>query len=255
METESLYDRIANFNEDEECDVALVVPYLQEEFKKWLMETRDIKEKSAEDYLRAYESAYESLYAELEIDLYGLLRSFIKEIPHKTGCDLTKEFAPELVNIYLETMQEMLDEDEDIFTKANLRAMMAYHDFIADITNSSETKVCMEKSTPLPDEEEFLAWLEKEYKMDYENAKRIISSVKRMDLILPSLVTDPMSFLDVLRAIPDNNKRKKYLDMVSKNKGEIYSKSRGSYKTILNGLANIKYYINFLNGNNKTINK
>lgn len=247
MGTESLYDRIANFNEDEECDVAFVVPYLQEEFKKWLIETRNIKEKSAEDYLRAYESAYESLYAELEIDLYGLLRSFIKEIPHKTGCDLTKEFAPELVNIYLETMQEKLDENEDSFTKADLRAMMAYHDFIADITGSTESKVCMEKSTPLPDEEEFIAWLEKEYKMGYENATRIISSVKRMDLILPSLVTDPMSFLDVLRAIPDNTKRKKYLDMVSEKKGEVYSKSRGSYKTILNGLANVKYYANFLN--------
>lgn len=254
METESFYDRIVNFNGDEESNVALVVPYLQDEFKKWLMETRDIKEKSAEDYIRAYESAYESLYEELEVDLYALLRSFMNDIPQKTGSDLTKEFAPELVNIYLETMQEMLDEDEDSFTKADLRAMMAYHDFIADITDSSETKICMEKSTPLPDEEKFIAWLEKEYKMDYENAKRIISSVKRMDLIFPSLVTNPMSFLDVLRAIPEKGKRENYLAMVSKRKGQIYSKSRGSYKTILNGLANIKYYLNFLNDNNKTIN-
>lgn len=247
MEKELVDDRIANFNEDEECKVVLVVPYLREEFKNWLIETRDIKEKSAEDYLRAYESAYESLYEELEIDLYGLLRSFINDIPQETGSDITKEIAPELVNIYLETMQEMLDEDEDAFTKADLRAIMAYHDFIVDITDSHDIKVCMEQAAPLPREEEFLAWLEKEYKMDYENAKRIVSSVKRMDLVVPSLVSAPMSFLDVLRAIPDNTKRNKYLDMVSKKKGEIYSKSRGSYKTILNGLANIKYYANFLN--------
>lgn len=247
MGEESLYDRIANFNEDEECNVAFVIPYLQEEFKKWLMDTRGIKEKSAEDYLRAYESAYEPLYEVLEVDLYGLLRSFIKDIPQETGCDITKEFAPQLVNIYLETMQEMLDENEDAFTKGDLRAMMAYHDFIADITDSSETKVCMEKSTPLPDEEEFLAWLEKEYKMDYENAKRIVSSIKRMDLLFPSLVSDPMSFLEVLRAIPEKSKREKYLAIISERKSQIYSKSHSSYKTILNGLANIKHYLNFLN--------
>lgn len=247
MKNESLNDIIVNFNEDEDSEVILVIPYLQEEFKRWLMETRDIKEKSAEDYLRAYKAAYELLYEQLELDLYGMLRSFMKEIPEKTGCDITKSFAPDLVNAYLETMQEMLDEDEDAFTKADLRAMMAYHDFIVDITGSAEAKVCIEKLTPLPDEKKFLTWLETEYKMNYENAKRIVSSVKRMDMILPSLVTDPMSFLDVLRAIPDNNKRKMYLDMVSEKKGEIYTKSRGSYKTILNGLANMKYYINFLN--------
>ncbi|MDE6100821.1 MAG: hypothetical protein K2G01_07220 [Paramuribaculum sp.] len=247
MNPKSLPARIVDLNEDQESEVILVTPYLQEEFKHWLMETRGIKEKSADDYLRAYESAYESLYEELEVDLYCLLRSFIKEIPQKTGSDLTKEYAPELVNIYLETIQEKLNENEDAFTKANLRALMAYHDFIADITDSSETKVCTEKSTPFPDEEEFLAWLEKEYKMDYDKAKRIISSIRRMDMILPSLDTDPMSFLDVLRAIPDKNKRNKYLDMVSEKKGEIHSKSRGSYKTILNGLANVKYYANFLN--------
>lgn len=247
MKNQSIFDRVINFNEDEESDVVLLVPYLSNEFMNWLIETRGIKEKSAEDYLRAYESAYESLYQELEVDLYGLLHSFIKEIPQKTGSDLTKEFAPEFVNIYLEMMQEMLDEDEDAFTKANLRAMMAYHDFIADITDSSEKRVCMEKSTPLPDENEFLAWLEKEYKMDYEKGNRIVSSIKRMDLILPSLVTDPMSFLDVLRAIPEKSKRENYLSMVSERKGQICSKSRSSYKTILNGLANIKYYLKFLN--------
>ena len=247
MAQASLYDRIDNFNEDEESEVILVVPYLQEEFRRWLMETRDIKEKSADDYLRAYESAYESLYEQLGLDLYSLLRSFLKDIPEKTGCDITKTYAPDLVKDYLETMQEMLDEDEDAFTKADLRAMMAYHDFIVDIAGSTEAKICKKKSVPLPDEEEFLAWLETEYKMDYEKAKRIVSSVRRMDLILPSLVTDPMSFLDVLRTIPDNSKRKKYLDMVSEKKGEIYSKSRGSYKTILNGLSNMNYYMKFLN--------
>ncbi len=37
--------------EDEEMDVAIVRPFMENEFKKWLMATRGIKEKSAEDYL------------------------------------------------------------------------------------------------------------------------------------------------------------------------------------------------------------
>lgn len=247
MERISLYDRVVNLDENEKCEVVLAIPYLREEFKRWLMETRDIKEKSADDYLRAYESAYESLYEEIGLDLYSLLRSFLTEIPQQTGCDVTKCLASDLVKEHLEIMQEMYFEDENTFTKADIRAMMAYNDFIADITESSEAKVCMEKPAPLPDEEEFLSWLETEYKMDYENAKRIVSSVKRMDLILPSLVTEPMSFLDVLRAIPDKSKRENYMAMVSEKKGEIYSRSHGSYKTILNGLTNIRYYIKFLN--------
>lgn len=244
----TLYDQVTNFNEDEESEITLVIPYLQEEFKKWLMDTREIKEKSADDYLRAYESGYESLYEELGLDLYSLLRAFLKEIPLKTGCDLIRACAPELVNMYLEAMQEKLDEYEDAITKAEMRALMAYHDFIVDITESPDTKVSKGKAAFLPDEEEFLAWLETEYKMDYENAKRIVSSIKHMDLILPSLVTDPMSFLDVLRALPTKGKREKYLAMVNRRKNQAYAKSKCSYKTILNGLANIKYYLNFLNG-------
>lgn len=236
-----------NMNEDVESDVALVVPYLQDEFKDWLVARRGITHKAAEAHLRAYESGYESLYEQVDIDLYGLLRSFIKEIPSETGSNFTKSVAVDLVNVYLETMQEMLDEDEDAFTKAELRAMMAYHDFIVEITESTEAKVCDEKSTPLPDEEEFFDWLETEYKMDYENAKRIISSIRRMDLILPSLVSDPMSFIDVLRAIPDKSKRENYVAMASGRKEQIYAKSNCKYKTIQNGLSNIKYYLNFLN--------
>lgn len=244
---ETIYDRVANFNEDEESEVILVIPYLQEDFKKWLMETRDIKEKTASDYLRAYESGYEASYEQLGLDLHSLLHAFIEDIPSKTGCDLTKSAAPDLVKAYLETMLEMLGKDEDAFTKAELCAMMAYHDFIVDITDSVEEKVSKEKSKQLPDEEQFLDWLETEYKMDYKNAKCIVSSIRRMDLIIPSLVTDPMSFLDVLRAIPDKNKRENYMAMIGQRKDQIFAKSRNKYKTIINGLGNIRYYLNFLN--------
>lgn len=70
-----------------------------------------------------------------------------------------------------------------------------------------------------------------------------------MELILPSLVTEPMSFLEVLRALPTKSKRQNYVALVSKQKRHIYRNSKVSYSTIQKGLSNIKIYINFLNRN------
>lgn len=248
-----LYESLCE--EDEVMDVPLVMPYLKDEFKKWLMDKRGISAKSADDYLRAYESAYESLYDIVGLDLYHLLHSFLVEIPEKTKCDLTKEDAPGLVETYVETMLEELDADEDAYTKAELRALTTYHAFIVDVAGASDKTLAKEKSCSLPDEEEFLSWLETECRVDYENAKKIVSSVKRMDLILPSLVSEPMTFLDVLRALPAGSKRKNYIKLVRTKEKEIYRNADCSYKTIQNGFANITYYLNFLNDNNKTNNK
>ena len=71
-----------------------------------------------------------------------------------------------------------------------------------------------------------------------------------MDLILPSLVSEPMTFLDVLRALPTGIKRKNYIKLVRTKKREINRNADCSYKTIQNGFANINYYLNFLNYNN-----
>ncbi len=160
------------------------------------------------------------------------------------NCHLNKEDAPKLVKIYIDAMQEKLDEDEKSFTLAEQRAIKGYHDFIIDLAGTSDTKSMWSQ---LPDEDEFITWLESEFSMDYKNAKKVANSVKQMDLRLPSLVSDPMSFLDVLTAIPDHSKRKKYLEKVSKSAYRIYPHGNCSLKTIKNGLSNINFYINFLN--------
>ena len=232
--------------EDEDEDVALACPYLIWEFEKWLMDKRGISEKSADDYIRAYESAYESLYETVGLDLYGLLRSFLVEIPEKTRSDQTKAEAPGLVEIYVEAMLEELEANENTYTKAEQRAMKAYHAFIVDVAGTSDKTLVKEKSSALPDEEEFLSWLETAYGMGCDNAKKIVSSVKRMELFIPSLVKEPMTFLEVLRALP-GNKRKSYIRLVRTKKNEIFRTADCSGKTILNGLVNITYYLNFLN--------
>lgn len=237
-------------DEYEDVEIPYVLPYLEDEFKKWLMGRRGISAKSADDYVRAYESAYESLYEIVQLDLYHLLHSFLVEIPEKTKCDLTIPEAPEFVEIYVETMLEELDANKDAYTKAELRALTTYHAFIVDVAGASDKTFIKEKTSSLPDEEEFLSWLETDCRVDYENAKKIVSSVKRMDLILPSLVSEPMTFLDVLRAIPAVSKRKNYIKLVRTKGKEIYRNTDCSYKTIQNGFANIIYYLNFLNSKN-----
>ena len=240
-----LYESLSE--EDEDVEIAYVLPYLEDEFKEWLMNKRDISAKSADDYLRAYESGYNSLYEEVGIDLYHLLESIFKGTSDETKSYLTKEDAPGLVEIYVETMLEELDENEDAYTKAELRALTTYHAFIVDVAGASDKTFIKEKSCTLPDELEFLSWLEKECRVDYENAKKIVSSVKRMDLTLPSLVPEPMTFLNVLRALPAGGKRKNYIKLVRTKKKEIYRNADCSYKTIQNGFANINYYLYFLN--------
>lgn len=247
-----LYESLSE--EAEDVEIAYVFPYRQGEFKEWLMNKRNISAKSADDYLRAYESGYDSLYEEVGLDLYHILQS-IFEGTSEAKFDLTKEDAPGLVEIYVETMLEKLDENEDAYTKAELRALTTYHAFIVDVAGASDKTLTKEKSYSLPDEEEFLSWLETECRVDYENAKKIVSSVRRMDLILPSLVHEPMTFLDVLRALPAGSKRKNYIKLVRTKKREIYRNADCSYKTIQNGFANINYYLNFLNDNNKNVNK
>ena len=110
----------------------------------------------------------------------------------------------------------------------------------------------MKKADPLPDEEIFIAWLEKECRQTYGNACKIVSSIKQLDLILPSFVSEPMTFLDVLRAAPDK-KREKYIEYVCDRIHLRGSKKRGKHKTIANRLANIRtFYINFLNSQSQS---
>lgn len=223
-------------------------PFLEQEFKAWLANERKLSDKYVAEYIRNCENAYYSLYDIVEIDLVKTLRSWIVDIPARTENSFSKKAALELVNIYIETMQEELDRDEDAYTKGEIRAMMAYHDFISFYTGVSDSNLLKGKTPPLPDEDEFASWIEQEYKKDPIEAGKIVSSVARTGMILPSLVSDPMSFIDVLRALPTKSKRESYLAMAVGANGKRESAHADcSHKTVQNGISNIRYYINFLN--------
>lgn len=249
-----LQESLLEDEDDEEMEVVLVRPFKEDEFKKWLMDKRGISPKSADVYLRAYESAYESLYEKVDIDLYDALQEMLEEIPKLIESDQSKAIAPNFVKIYVETMLEELAENEDAYTAAEKRALTAYHAFIIDMAGTDDKKYIKEKTLPLPDEDEFRSWLETEYKMDSGKIGKIVSSVKRMDIILPSMVSDPMTFLDVLRAIPQRSKQEKYIKLVNRRKRRILKNAGCSKKTIGNGFSNLNFYLNFLNRKN-TVNQ
>ncbi|MCM1153563.1 MAG: hypothetical protein NC328_07925 [Muribaculum sp.] len=243
----NLTDFLENFEkyEDEECDF---FPFLEDEFKAWLVNERKLSEKYVAEYIRNIEHAYYSLYDIVQINLVKTLRSWIVDIPVNPGNSFSKEAAVELVNIYLETMQEELDWNEDAYTKAEKRALAAYHDFIIFYTGGSDSNLLKGKTPSLPDEDEFASWMEHEYKRDPFEVGKIVSSVARMGMILPSLVTAPMSFIDVLRALPTKSKRENYLRKVAGITDKKSNDIAGcSQKTVRNGISNVRYYINFLN--------
>lgn len=248
-------------NVKEELEVALVDPYMEDEFRQWLMEKRAIAKKSAGDYLRAYRSTYEQLYINIGIDLYDtldLLFSIATDSPDNILSRNLKNHGPLLVKIYVDAMEqqmegkEVTDKKEKARQNAGLRALKAYHAFIADECGNTGRRLLKPKAKPLPDEEIFITWLEKECRQTYGNACKIVSSIKLLDLILPSFVSEPMTFLDVLRAAPDK-KRGKYIKYVCNRIHLRGSKKRGKHKTIANCLANTRtFYINFLNSQSQS---
>lgn len=233
-------------DEDEEMGVALVIPYKEDDFKKWLIDHQKISAKSADSYIRDYISAYEPLNEIVDIDLFDLLLFYIEDYLEERSSDVEKDMILDAVKIYIQAIQEELENDNELYTKAQYRAFIAYHDFIADLIGSRAPRLLKQKAAPLPDEAEFEKWLEADYHMNYANIKKIVSSVARMDLVLPSIVTDPMSFLDVLRALPTKEKREKYIALVRKYKSQILAKSGYAESTIMNGFANVSLYAQFL---------
>lgn len=181
------------------------------------------------------ENSWKSRCDELQRELDNQITEIFARFP---------QAAPTLVDDYIATY-EYLSKDPKDFNR-NLRVLYAFHDFIVDLSGSSCIKYLKKKPSCLPDEEAFKNWMVTEYRMDYKNVVKILSSVKRMDVVLPSLVSDPMSFLDVLRALPSESKRENYIKRFSPLKRKLSKDAGCAYKTIQNGFTNIEFYIKFL---------
>lgn len=244
----NLYDDLENFSEDGFSDVVLIIPYKGDEFKRWLIDNRKITNESAGRYVNHYMSAYERLFEIVELDLYDLLSEFIDKIPGNTGSSLTKECAVGLTECYVEAIQEELDRDAGSFSKDELRAILAYHDFIAAITGDSS--LTMPKSKNLPFEDKFVDWLCDDLGMNYENAKKDASAAKIIGLLLNNLVDDESDLLESASTIQDKDSREEILATLINARG-LFADEKKSPKTLQNGISALKKYFLFLNDRNK----
>ena len=228
--------------------MVLIIPYKEDEFKRWLIENRKITNESAGRYVNHYMSAYERLFNIVELDLYDLLSKFIDEIPSNTGNSLTKECAVNLTECYVEAIQEELDRDAGSFSKYELRAILAYHDFIAAITG--DNSLTMPKSKNLPFEDKFVDWLCVDLGMNYENAKKEASAAKTTGLLLNNLVDDKSDLLELASTTQDKDSREEILATLIDARG-LFADEKKSPKTLQNGISALKKYFLFLNDRNK----
>lgn len=212
-------------------------PYLKDEFRQWVMDELHVSARTAKAFVKNFTTGYKALYPRVGVDLYGTVKTFLEFLPPTSRVQ-----ASWSVDLYLYE----LDDGEISLPTAQRRAIEAYHDFIVAYTDAPEETV-LKRSEPLADKAEFVTWLERECRMDYENADKVASSVSRMDAVVPSLVSDPMSFLDVLRALPTKSKRENYIFLLQIRSMRIAHQSGVAEKTIDNGLRNVELYANFLN--------
>lgn len=234
-------------SEDELFDEILIIPYKEREFKEWLIEHRKISTEYANRYVNYFESAYERLFEIVGLDLYDLLRKFIDEMPKNTGNSLTKGFAVDLTERYVEAIQEELDKDPDSYTKEELRAFLAYRDFIASISGDETEN--NPKPTGLPFKDEFIDWLCKDLGMDYENAKKEASAAKNSGFVLNKLADTENNLIELASTITNNDHRDEILATLLGKKGLL--EENKSMKTIQNGCGALNKYFLFLKDKNK----
>ena len=227
-------DEKYDFDSDADYDLEVDESDVSDEIEE--IDELDLDEEfETDDENDSWESRYDEMLLKLESQLAELNTRFLHA-------------APTLVDDYITVFKQINRDDKDY--KKNLRVLTVFHAFIVDLSGSHSRKYMKKKTLCLPDEEAFKDWMVTEYKMDYKEAGKIVSSIKRMDLILPSLVSDPMSFLDVLRALPVASKRDNYIALIKSKKQAIYRSASCSSKTISNGWSNIGFYLKFLNHKN-----
>lgn len=254
MKDFNLNNYLEGFSEDELFDGVLIIPYKENEFKNWLIDNRQITGESATRYLNHYMSAYERLFEVVGLDLYDLLLEFIEVIPAKTGNTLTREGAVTLVESYVEAIQEELDRDAESYSKEELRAVLAYRDFIAFITG--DDSMTMYKAINLPFEEEFVDWLCDDLGMTYENAKKEASAAKTAGSLLNNLVDPDGNLIEFASTLKNKDNIDEILATLINAKGLFNGEDKvkgedKATKTLRNGISSLKKYFLFLKDKNK----
>lgn len=228
-------------NDDQEIDFVIVAPYMETKFYNWLKDSYGIKSKNyQQEYINNYMSAYERIYNEIHVNAY---KAFMVLFKH--GNDLA-DFALDIFQIaYVDTMEEMIQEDQHAFTPMEYRSITAYRDFLMCLAGQTPDSIC---NMNIPHEEEFKTWLES-INMGLENITKVVSSIHRSiswykHTPLYKQYNNPFLTASTLKL---QEEREKLFNSLKSQSQNITHNITLKPKTIQNNISNLRLFFNFLN--------
>lgn len=236
-------------NMDEEVGFAPVYPYMESAFRDWLKNSRKISNETYIDsYIESYMSAYERLYDEMEVDAYDAFDHSLNPArqPFMRGYGLAV-----FEIYYMETMQEMLDDDENVFSKMEIRAFMAYRDFMAEVTGEEAGGKAPEtQNLEVPYIDEFIAYLRS---VGYKgrDPQKMASRLKLTSRWFSPAIREGYNLFQEAASLKTEESIDKLMAIVEDEAKTPDEKCVWKQKSISNATTIIRRYFDFLKWRNK----
>ncbi len=158
MSLEEFFDRIPEYDDDDEI---VSPPYFWE----------------FEEVTPEYASKLAYILEDTVVYLYDFIGfSLYTELENVMRCGITEESAVDLVDKYIDELNYHLELAPDLFNKRARRALLCYRSFIAEKTGAKDP--AESNSFSIPHDTQFVEWLENSLNMDYENATKVLSSLR-----------------------------------------------------------------------------
>lgn len=250
MSLEEFFDRIPEYDDDD--DEIVWPPYFWE-FEKWVIIHKDVTPEYASKLTDILLDTVEYLYDFIGFSLYTELQNVMRS-------GITKESAVDLVDKYIDELNYHLELAPNLFNKRARRALLCYRSFIAEKTGAKDP--AESNSFSIPHDTQFVEWLENSLNMDYENATKVLSSLRNsVAWFRPIFDMDFDPFAEAI-SFSKKESRDKMLEYIIdhvetffelKTDSKVLSRQEcmPKRKTVKNAISNMKCYFNFLNDMNK----
>ena len=250
MSLEEFFDRIPEYDDDD--DEIVWPPYFWE-FEKWVIIHKDVTPEYASKLTDILLDTVEYLYDFIGFSLYA-------EFENVMRCGITEESAVDLVDKYIDELNCQLELAPDLFNKRARRALLYYRSFVAEKTGAKDP--AESNSFSIPHDTQFVEWLENSLNMDYENATKVLSSLRNSVACFRPIFDmdfDPFAEAISFSKKESRDKMREYIiDHVEtffelKTDSKVLSRQEcmPKRKTVKNAISNMKCYFNFLNDMNK----
>ncbi len=248
MSLEEFFNSIPEYEDDE-----IVWPPYFWEFEEWVKIHKDVTPEYASKLADILVDTVVYLYDFIGFSLYTELQNVIRS-------GITKESAVDLVDKYIDELNYHLKITPDMFSKRARRALLDYRSFIAEKTGTKDPAEF--NSFSIPYDTQFIEWLENSLNMDYENAAKVLYSLRNsVAWFRPIFDMDFDPFAEAI-SFSKKESREKMLEYIIdhvetffelKTDSKVLSRQEcmPKRKTVKNAISNMKCYFNFLNDMNK----